>query len=44
MGIKKIKVGSIFVNDEKEIVSKKDSKKYRLCDVTLKSMLVSMSR
>jgi len=34
--IKKIKVGSIFVNDSKEITSKKDGKKYDVCDVNVK--------
>ena len=36
MGIKKIKVGSIFVNEEKTIIAKKDKKEYRLCDVNIK--------
>jgi len=36
MAIKKIKVGSIFVNDSKEITSKKDGKKYDVCDVNVK--------
>lgn len=34
--IKKIKVGSIFINPEKEITSKKDGKKYNVCDVNIK--------
>ena len=34
--IKKIKVGSIFVNESKEITSKKDGKKYDVCDVNVK--------
>jgi aspartate aminotransferase-like enzyme len=34
--IKKIKVASIFVNEEKTIVSKKDKKEYKLCDVNVK--------
>jgi hypothetical protein len=34
--IKKIKVGSIFVNEEKEITSKKDGKVYKLCEVNIK--------
>jgi len=36
MAIKKIKVGSIFVNESKEITSKKDGKKYDVCDVNVK--------
>lgn len=36
MAIKKIKVGSIFVNEPKEITSKKDGKKYDVCDVNVK--------
>lgn len=36
MAIKKIKVASIFVNEEKEITSKKDGKKYKVCDVNVK--------
>jgi len=35
--IKKIKVENVFINDEKEITSKKDGKKYNLCDVSIKS-------
>jgi aspartate aminotransferase-like enzyme len=34
--IKKVKVASIFVNDEKTITSKKDGKEYKLCDVNVK--------
>jgi len=36
MAIKKVKVASVWVNDEKEITSKKDSKVYRLCEVNCK--------
>lgn len=36
MAIKKIKVASIFVNEEKTIISKKDKKEYKLCDVNVK--------
>jgi len=36
MAIKKIKVGSIFINPAKEITSKKDGKKYDVCDVNVK--------
>lgn len=36
MAIKKIKVGSIFVNEAKEITSKKDGKKYDVTDVNIK--------
>jgi len=34
--IKKIKIASIFVNEEKTIISKKDKKEYKLCDVNVK--------
>lgn len=34
--IKKIKIASIYVNEEKEITSKKDGKKYKLCEVNVK--------
>jgi hypothetical protein len=34
--IKKIKVSTMFVNEEKEITSKKDSKKYKVCNVNIK--------
>ena len=36
MAIKKIKVGSIFINEEKEITSKKDGKKYKVCNANIK--------
>lgn len=36
MSIKKIKVASIFVNDEKSITSKKDGKVYNLCEANVK--------
>lgn len=36
MNIKKIKVGSIFVNEEKEITAKATGKKYKLCEVNVK--------
>ena len=36
MSIKKIKVGSIFVNEEKSITSKKDGKVYNLCEANIK--------
>lgn len=36
MSIKKIKIASVFVNEEKEITSKKDSKKYKVCEVNVK--------
>jgi hypothetical protein len=34
--IKKIKVASIFVNEEKSITSKKDGKVYNLCEANVK--------
>ena len=37
MAIKKIKIATIFVNEEKEITSKKDSKKYILSEVNVKT-------
>lgn len=36
MSIKKIKIASVFVNEEKEITSKKDNKKYKVCEVNVK--------
>lgn len=36
MSIKKIKVASIFVNEEKSITSKKDGKVYNLCEANVK--------
>jgi len=34
--IKKIKIASIFVNEEKEITAKKDGAKYKVCEVNVK--------
>lgn len=34
--IKKVKIKSIFVNEEKEITAKKDNKKYKLCEINVK--------